>query len=161
MTFPARRRDWKRVRPTNIRESFRLCKEFARERKNLSVARIAELMGISEDLLYKWLSNGKMPANLIPTYEHICGCHFATEYLAGGAARLVIEIPTGRNADPMEMGQLQLQLTETVALLMRYYKGEANQQQTLDSITNALIGLATHRENVARGEQVELDLAGG
>ena len=39
------RRNWKRVQPGNLRDALRLCKDFALERKNLSVERIADLTG--------------------------------------------------------------------------------------------------------------------
>ncbi|MGB3289607.1 MAG: iron ABC transporter permease [Burkholderiaceae bacterium] len=53
-------RNWKRVYPSNIVDAFRLCKDYALERRRLSVERIAELMGVTSDVLYKWLSNGRM-----------------------------------------------------------------------------------------------------
>ena len=58
------RRNWKRVTPNSLRDALRLCKDHALEKKNLSVERIADLMGITADVLYKWLSNGRMPAML-------------------------------------------------------------------------------------------------
>lgn len=39
------RRDWKRLRAHSLVHALRLCKEFAQERHNLSVERIADRMG--------------------------------------------------------------------------------------------------------------------
>ena len=61
------KRNWKRVRPTSLLHALELCVEYARDVHNLSVERIADLMGITADLLYKWLSNGRLPAMLIPS----------------------------------------------------------------------------------------------
>ena len=61
------RRDWKRERANSMVHALRLCKEFAQDRKRLSVERIADCMGVSHDSLYKWLANGRMPACLVPT----------------------------------------------------------------------------------------------
>ena len=50
-------RNWKRIQPSSLRDALRLCKDHALEKKNYSVERIADLMGITADLLYKWLAN--------------------------------------------------------------------------------------------------------
>ncbi|MEE9357355.1 helix-turn-helix domain-containing protein [Candidatus Vondammii sp. HM_W22] len=157
MSFPRKRRNWKRVRPSNLRDAFRLCKEYAREKKNLSVERIADLMGVSVDSLYKWLSNGKMPASMIQGYEHFCGIHLVSDYLASSANRLVIDIPTGRAVSAMETNELQAVFSDAFGMLIRYYNGEADQQVTEDNLTCILAGLVWHRENVRKTEQPELE----
>jgi transcriptional regulator with XRE-family HTH domain len=158
MTFPKRRRDWKRVQASNLREAFRLCKEYGREKKNLSVEQIAELMAVSDDLLYKWLANGEMRANLIPTYEHVCGCHFVTEYLAASAGRLVVAIPSGRTPTDLEIIELQGLLTDTVRRLILFYGGEIDQEQAEQGLTASLKALAWQRENVRKADAPELEL---
>jgi len=70
------------VQPTSLRDALRLCKDHALERSNYSVERIADLMDVSSDLLYKWLSTGKMPVSSVPAYEHICGISLVTRWLA-------------------------------------------------------------------------------
>ena len=77
------RRNWKRVRPSSMVEALRLCKEFAQDKKNLSVERIADRMGVTHDSLYKWLAQGRLPAILIPSYQHVCCCAFVSEWLRG------------------------------------------------------------------------------
>lgn len=91
------RRDWKRFRPNSLLAALRGCKEFALERKRLSIERIADLMGVTHDSLYKWLATGRMPLVLLPTYELACGCNFASVWLAAQAGKMVIDIPTGRH----------------------------------------------------------------
>ncbi len=161
MTFPTRRRDWKRVRPGNLREAFRLCKDHARERRNLSVERIADLMGISADLLYKWLSNGEMRACLIPLFESVCGLHLVTEHLAAFGSRLVIDIPTGAKPARPDFNALQLSFSQAIALLVQFYEGHADQAETQAALTGILSGLAWHRENVERFRQPELEFGEG
>ena len=80
------RRNWKRIQPSSLRDALRLCKDHALEKKNYSVERIADLMGITADLLYKWLANGRMPASAIPAYELITGINFVTRWLAASTA---------------------------------------------------------------------------
>jgi transcriptional regulator with XRE-family HTH domain len=160
MSYQKRQRNWKRLHPNSLREAFRLCKEFGRERKNLSVERIAELMDSSPDALYKWLSNASMPSGKIASYEHICGIHYVSEYLAAGANRVVIEIPSGRRADALELTELQAVMSEALSHLIRYYKGEADQVETEGELTEVLKGVAWHRENVHRNLQPEFELGG-
>lgn len=40
------RRNWKRWQPATLRDALKGCKDFALERHNLSVERIAERMGL-------------------------------------------------------------------------------------------------------------------
>jgi hypothetical protein len=50
-------RNWKRFRANNLRDAMRACKDYALEKRQLSVPRIAELMGdVTEETLYGWLS---------------------------------------------------------------------------------------------------------
>ncbi|MEJ1402530.1 MAG: helix-turn-helix transcriptional regulator [Candidatus Sedimenticola sp. (ex Thyasira tokunagai)] len=158
MPFQKKRRNWKRMRPTSLREALRLCKEHGREKKNLSVERIAELMDVSPDALYKWLSNASMPAGKIANYEHICGCHFASDYLAASNNRLVIEIPTGKAATALDINELQATFTDALHKLIKFYSCEADQRETEDGLTHCLAGLAWHRENVHKADQPELEL---
>ncbi len=158
MAFQKRRRNWKRLHPNSLREAFRLCKEHARETKNLSVERISELLDVSPDALYKWLSNGSMPSGKIQAYEHVCGIHYVSQYLAASANRLVIEVPTGRSAASMEINELQVAFGDAVKALIQYYDARMDQQATEDALTHILAGLAWHRENVHKAEQPELEL---
>lgn len=157
MSFPTKRRDWKRVRPTSLREAFRLCIEYARDRKNLSVDRIADLMGISVDLLYKYLADGSMKAREIRVFEGLCGVSFVTGHLAASDSRIVIEIPTGRVADALEINDLQAVIADAMGLLIRFYGGDADQAATEAGLTEILVGVAWHRENVHKAAQPELE----
>lgn len=100
------RRNWKLVRPNSAIDALRLCKEYAQEKKNLSIERIADRMGVTHDSLYKWLSAGRLPFILLPAFEHACGCHFASEWAAASAGKVVISIPTGRNVAQGDLVEL-------------------------------------------------------
>lgn len=150
-------RNWKRVHPNSLIEAFRLAKDYARERKQLSVERIADLMGVTHDTLYKWLSTGRMPATSIPGYEHACGCQFVTRWLATSSGKLVIDIPTGRNASAESIQELQQCLHTVVGRLMDFQKSEATAEATLASTLAALESLAWHHHNVKREATPELD----
>jgi hypothetical protein len=88
-------RNWKRVAPTTLSNAIELCIEFAKEKHNRSVDRIAELIGLANKYtLYKWIESGKLPAISIRPFEHACGCDFVTRYLAHSAHKLLIDIPS-------------------------------------------------------------------
>ncbi|MDO5940617.1 hypothetical protein [Burkholderia cepacia] len=77
--IPMSRRNWKRVRPMSLRHALELCKDYAKERHNLSVERIAERMGLADHwTLYKWFQSGRMPLNLVRPFESACGIDFVT-----------------------------------------------------------------------------------
>jgi len=153
-------RNWKRIQPTSLLHALRLCKDYAREKHNRSVERIADLMGVSPDLLYKWLGNGRMPASLIPAYEMACGIDYVSRWLVISAGKLVIDIPTGKVAKPGGIHELQDILNAAVGSLIRFYNGRTEAPETLAAAQSALEGLALHRGNVAKHTQPELDFGG-
>lgn len=152
-------RNWKRVRPNSLVEALRLCKEFALERGRLSVERIADRMGVTHDSLYKWLATGRMPAILLPAYELACGCHFASEWLAASAGKLVICLPTGRTVTPADMVEFNTGFAAALQLLSDFYAkpGQADPTATLDALTAHLQQVAYHHKNVAAYATPELE----
>lgn len=152
------RRDWKRVVPASLIEAFRFCKDYARERRNLSVERIAELMGVTADALYKWLATGRMPGNLILVYEHICGVHFVSRHLVASGGSLAVPMPTGRAVTPTEVQELQALLTTAVSAVLAFAAGSTEAPQALADIEAGMGALAWHRANIKKSDQPELEL---
>lgn len=151
-------RNWKRIYPGSIVEALRLCKDHARERRNLSVERIAEIMGVTPDVLYKWLSTGRIPASLIPGFEHACGIDLVSRYLAASSGRLVIDMPTGHAAGPDAMQDLQQALNDAVGALLDFYKKGGDPAVTLQKTLAGVEQLAFHHHNVGRAAAPELGL---
>lgn len=153
------RRNWKRARPSSMIEALRLCKEFAQERKNLSIERIADRMGVSHDSLYKWLAMGRLPAILIPPFEHTCGCHFASEWLAASAGKIVIDMPTGRTATQADMVEINSGFGAALQLLSDFYAApaKADASTTLSALTSHLQQVAWHHANVGQHANPELE----
>lgn len=154
-----KRRNWKRVRPTSLVEALRLCKEYAQERLNLSVERIADRMGVTHDSLYKWLGTGRIPAILIPPYELACGCSFASSWLAASAGKLVVDMPTGRKADAVELAGVNGSCATAVQLLAAFYADPAatDTDATLSALRTHLEQVAFHHHNVAQYEAPQLE----
>lgn len=153
------RRNWKRTQPTSLRNALELCKDYAREKHNLSVERIAERMGEADHwTLYKWMQTGRIPAVAIPAYEAACGIDFVTRWLAGTSGKLLIAVPSGRKANAKDVSTLQENLHSTVSALMDFYSGKAEVEATLAAVNNALENLAWHRGNVEQHNQPQLDL---
>lgn len=152
------RRNWKNVRATSLVHALRLCKEYGQDRKKLSVERIADLMGVSYDSLYKWLGTGRMPANLVPSYEHACGCHFVTDWYAAMSGRLVVPMPTGRSSGQVELLAVNSSCAEALQLLTNFYANPAQAEAaaTLQALRTHLEQVAYHHNNVARCAEPEL-----
>jgi len=151
------RRDWKRLRPTSSIEAMRLCKEYAQERSNLGVERIADRMGVTHDSLYKWLATGRMPAIVVPAYELACGCNFLSVWFASTAGKAVIDMPTGRSGCKADALALHAQFAQSMQLLAAFYEGGAERDTTLAALTSHLEQVAWHRANVAQYAEPELD----
>lgn len=153
------KRNWKRVRATDLLHALELCTEHARETKNLSVQRIADTMGEkTHHTIYKYLENGGMPLLKLRNFENVCGANYVTRWLAASAGLLVIDIPHGSSADGSDVVALQETLNDAVGALLAFYAGKFPAEQTLARITAGIEGLAFQRENVRKFEQPELDL---
>lgn len=152
------KKNWKSYRPISLLDATRACKDFAADRKNLSVERIADLMGITADLLYKWLSNGRMPAVLIPTYEHICGVAFVSDWLSHAAGRMTLPVPVGR-ADASDVNTLQSVLHQATGALIEFYQTKRDAPSTQHALMAGMETLAFHHANVGKFDQPELELS--
>lgn len=153
------RRNWKRTSATSLRHGMELCLEYAREKRNLSVDRVAELIGLSSKwTLYKWLENGRLPAILIRPFEHATGATFVTRYLATSAHKLLVDIPNGKPAKDADLLALQTQFNDSVNVLARFYRGDAGAEETIAALTGAMSDIASHRENVGKSLAPELGL---
>jgi hypothetical protein len=154
------KRNWKRARATSIRHGIELCVGYAREHQR-SVDRVADLMGLSNKWsLYKYMENGRMPANLIRPFEHACGCTYLTDFIGASAQKLVVDIPTGRKVTEVDIAELQRSFSYAVQHLSEFYSGDQDAEQTLASIDEVLRGAAWHRANVAQHAAPELELFG-
>ncbi|WP_422099115.1 hypothetical protein [Variovorax sp.] len=154
------RRDWKRVRATSAVQALRLCKEFAQERHNLSVERIADRMGVTHDSLYKWLATGRLPAILVPAYELACGCSFLSVWFAATAGKMVIDMPTGRKAGTADVVSVNTSCAEALPLLTAFYANPSNEgaEATLAALRAHMEQVAFHHHNVARYQAPQLEL---
>lgn len=151
------RRNWKNERAISLRRGMELNVLHARERRNLSVERIADLMTLSSHFtLYKYLESGRMPALLIPAFENACGAHFVTQYLATSASRMLVEIPTGRRASHKELNEISAYTHQVMAMLIDFYEGRCEQQEVEGALTTLIEDLAHQRGNVAKHQQPEL-----
>lgn len=150
--------NWKRVRPRSLAHAFELCTEYALVKHRRKVPEIAEKMGETASNLYKWMSGCRMPAVLIPAFEHACGIDFVSTYLASTNHRLVIDIPSGRKATAAEIAKLQTSFGVCVALLCQFFAGKTSAEQTRDAIDDSMRQLAWHQVNVDKQLNPELAL---
>jgi len=153
------RRNWKRVHASSTIEALRLCKEYAQEKSNLSIERIADRMGVSHDSLYKWLATGRLPLISLPAFELACGCHFASDFLAATAGKLVIAMPSGRAGNTTSMVELNTGFAEALQLLTLFYAdpGHTDSAEAIAALTRHLAEVAYHQANVAHCTNPELD----
>lgn len=153
------RRNWKQVRACSMVEALRLCKEYAQAKHNLSVERIADRMGATHDSLYKWLATGRLPSILIPAYEHACGCHFVSEWLAAGTGKVLVDMPTGRKATSEELMAMNTSCAAALELLTSFYANplQADAEATLAALRSHLEQVAYHHHNVASYATPELE----
>jgi hypothetical protein len=154
------RRNWKGYQPATLREALAGCKDFAQQRHNLSVERIAERMGLEDHwALYKWIANGRMPLVNLHAYEHACGIDLVTRYLAATGDKLLVPMPHGRQAKPTDMVELNSGFAQALQLLTDFYAedGRSDPAATLEALRNHLEQVAYHQRNVAAYTTPELE----
>jgi len=156
-------RNWKTAQPSSLSQALEWSIEYARIKRNLSVDRIAEQMGMASNgkwTLYKWIVSGKMPIVITPTFELVCGINLVSRWLSASGGKLLIDIPTGRVCEDHDIQQLQTVLHATVGALMNFYAGREDATATMASVHVALENLAWHRRNVQQHATPQLDLGG-
>lgn len=154
-----KRRNWKGVQPTSLRNALELCKDYALDVRRLSVERIAERMGEeSHWTVYGWLRDGSIPARKIVAYEHACGCNFVTRWLAAAEGNLLVPIPAGRAAEADFYLRMQQSFTAATEHLVQFYAGRARAEDTLAALTTLMEDVAWHHGNVSQYHQPMLEL---
>ena len=136
--------------------------EHARAKRNLSVDRVADLMGLANKwVIYKWVESGRIPAILIRPFEAACGINLVTRHLAHTDGKLIIDIPTGRKADAKQINELQASLNDAVSHLLSFLEGKINEGETVQALIAAMEDLAFHKKGVEKAKQPEFDFTGG
>ena len=156
MNAPVRKR-LSRV-PSNLADAIQSCLDYALRKYNRSPKRIADLMGMKIDTLYKWLADDRIPTNMIGSFEHACGATYLTQYLCAQAHLMAVEIPTGRKMNSGDVMELQQHFAESVGLLIAFYRGEGDLDSTVCSLQSLLNQVAWHKANVERADTPELAL---
>lgn len=147
--------------PSTLEEAIQLNLDHGLKYHNRGPKRIAELMGIKLDTLYKWLAENRIPANMIGPFEYTCGSTYLTQYLCAQAHLLAVEIPTGRRVKAGDVMDLQQLFAQSVQLLIAFYKGESGQDETASSLATLMGQIAWHKANVERASAPELGLFSG
>ncbi|UZR27464.1 helix-turn-helix domain-containing protein [Methylococcus mesophilus] len=155
-----RNRNWSRVQPLNALHAIKLCNQYARDKRNLSIPGIENKMGVKADKVYDWQSDGNLPVRLILNYEEVCGVHFISRWLAQSAGYMTIRVPTGRKSQARDINSLQELLTEAVGQIIKFAAGKAEANDVLGAIQTGMEALAWHRVNVEKHQQPEFDFGG-
>lgn len=151
-------RHWKRIQPHSLRHALELCKEFARERRNLSIERIAVEMGVTDHwTIYKWIQTGRIPANMIRPYEVACGIDYVTRWMASSCGKLLIDMPTGRALVETDMVDMHSGFGAAMQMLMDFHAGKADADKTLEALTNHMQQVAFHHINVGKHATPEFE----
>lgn len=154
--------NWKKAQATSLTEAFWLVKEYGKAKKNLSVARMAELMGLDDEaILYKWIKKGTMPVTKLHSFEFVCGANYISVYLASSDNKLLISIPTGKALKEVSVMEMQTTFNDAVSLLMKLAMGKASLDETKEAITASMRDLAYQRENINKAISPEFDFDTG
>ncbi|WP_375591749.1 hypothetical protein [Chitiniphilus eburneus] len=144
--------------PASLGDAVQLCVEAASQKRRPPKV-LADLMGVELKTLYRWFADTSIPLNRVRQFEEFCGAHFVSDYLSlASGNRVVVDIPTGRNANVLEMAALQANVAEAVALLVRFYESGDAPDATVEALSNSLSSFAFHRCNVLKAAAPELEL---
>ncbi|MFZ2269082.1 MAG: hypothetical protein WAV95_16015 [Azonexus sp.] len=156
---PPRRKRVVRI-ASSLGDAIQQCLDHGLKNYNRGPKRIAELMGIKIDTFYKWLSENRIPANMIGPFENACGATFLTQYLCAQAHLLAVEMPRGKKVSAADVNDLHTHFAESMGLLIAFYKGESDQDETVASLQALMGQVAWHKANVERAASPELELFG-
>ena len=153
-----RKRNWKTWQPSSLADAVEGCLGYALHQHHRSVEQVADLVGEQKWALYKWVQSGGIPAKKIAGFEHACGIHYVTRYLAASAHLFAVPMPTGRQAAPSDIAALQAACNSAIGALIEFAAGRADAQATHNALTAAMTALAHERAQVERSTQPELSL---
>jgi hypothetical protein len=145
---------------SSLRAAFEQDKQHALTRHRRGVERVAELMGVPPHVLYKWLETGRMPAAVLPSWEHATGGSGVVRYLASHGHRMLLDIPTGRDVVATDVAGLQRITHDAIGALLGFAEGRTSADDTMGALLHAMGALAWHRENVRKAASPELALEG-
>ncbi len=132
-------------RPTSLEHAMKLCIAYAKDRHNLSVERIADIMNCDIWRLYKWMKIGNMPVQRITGFEHTCGINYVTQWFAINSNKLLIDIPSiNSNDQARDIQRLQLAVTHATLLAIE----NKDPDKTITTLTAAMEQIAWHRERI-------------
>ncbi len=154
-----RKRNWKSAQPQSLRQALEWSLEYARDRRNHSVERIAMLIGLeSHWTLYKWVQTGRIPGLYILPLENACGINLISRWLAAAGGKLLIDMPTGRHCTPQDTHELQKALVTATSAVLAFYEGNTDAESALEAIQSGMSSLAWHRGNVLQHTAPQLEL---
>jgi hypothetical protein len=145
---------------SSLFEAVQACLDFALKTHHRGVQRVADLMGLKPDTLYKKIAEDRITLGELASFEHACGATTVTHYLCAQAHLLAVEMPSGRRLQVTDAMELQQHMAEAMALLIGFYKGDADQDETLAALTALMADVGWHRGNVERANSPELELFG-
>lgn len=158
MSTPRRKR-YVRIH-SSVSASVQGCLDQALKNHNRGVKRVAELMGLKLDTLYKKVAEDRITIGELAAFQHACGATDVTEYLCSQAHLHAVEIPHGRRLQATDAMDLQQNFSTAMALLIGFYKGESDQDETVSALTSIMGEIGWHRANVERANSPELELFG-
>ncbi len=152
---------WNKYTPNDIPQALQSSVDYGRENKNLSVQRVADLIGVnSQNTLYGWLASGRMPLVLVPAFENATGINLVTRFLAHGQDKLLVDMPTGRRPENRELTSLVINANQTFGQLMGFFDGSVDAKTVTAALDGLMADLSAQRKNIESFDQPELLLRG-
>jgi len=151
-----RARNWKAVRPLDLRDAFQWDVRFAKEQYNRSIDNVADLMGHKKWTVYKWIDEADMPTKYIKSFEHACGIDYVSRWLVESNGKIIIDVPRGKKCGPVDVQVLQVASHQMVGEVMRFYSELSDVDAALAAIQTSLEHTSWHRGNIEKYRQPEL-----
>lgn len=138
-----------------------MCKDYAKAKHNLSVERIADIMGLTPGRLYQHLDNGDMPFNRVRSFQLACKCNFVTQYMAHGDDCILIKRPKGKKVSDEKMLHFNATFSKALNELTEFMTNHQNPEAVIAALNEHLEHTAWHCVNVQKVAQPELDFGEG
>lgn len=135
-----------------LMEAIERCIEHARDAHYLTIEGIAAKMGLvggARWAFYKWLQEGRIPANRINEFESVCHHTAVTRFLARASGQIAAPLLSPETLPQTDLGAAQVALARSMARVTESVHGALPRADAVRALSDAIEVLHALRHKLA------------
>lgn len=125
------------------------CVEHARNTQFRTIADVADVIGASKDVTYKWVATARMPLVEIPAFERACGAVFVSQSLAVASGHLMVKAPTADGLSQLDFARVQCQVAKAMMDTAQALVDNSQAPQAIAAVSQAINSLLVVQKQLA------------